>query len=146
MNTKSSRSIAAAVSSKASKNQNIVDVSPQTERPKKKVGFVGAALDDFKELPKDVVKEVGRQVRNLQFGHSLDNVKPMSIVGAGTYELIVDMNNGWFRVFYVTKHEEAIYILHSFQKKTNKTSKQDIRRGQERYAEMTEERQRLKEE
>ena len=37
--------------------------------------------------------------------------------------VIVDAS-GTFRVMYVTKFEEAIYVLHCFQKKTQETSKQ----------------------
>lgn len=36
------------------------------------------------------------------------------------------MHEGQYRVIYVTKFADAIYVLHAFQKKTQKTKKQDI--------------------
>jgi phage-related protein len=41
-----------------------------------------------------------------------------------------------YRIFYVAKFDEAVYVLHAFQKKTQKTSKQDINIGQQRYQQM----------
>ena len=43
-----------------------------------------------------------------------------------------------FIVFYVAKFEEAVYVLHAFQKKSQKTSKKDIALGQQRYKDMLE--------
>ena len=40
---------------------------------------------------------------------------------------------GAYRVFYVAKFEEEVYVLHAFQKKTQKTVKQDLEIGQQRY-------------
>ena len=36
------------------------------------------------------------------------------------------MDEGQYRVIYVAKFAEAVYVLHAFQKKTQKTRKQDI--------------------
>jgi phage-related protein len=46
-------------------------------------------------------------------------------VGTGTRELRISDAKGIFRVMYVAKFEEAVYVLHCFQKKTQATSKQD---------------------
>jgi phage-related protein len=46
-------------------------------------------------------------------------------VGAGTREIRVKDASGVYRVVYVAKFEEAIFVLHCFQKKTQATSKQD---------------------
>jgi phage-related protein len=45
-----------------------------------------------------------------------------------------------YRIFYVARFDEEIYVLHAFQKKTQKTTKQDIQIGQQRYQQMIEER------
>ncbi len=58
--------------------------------------------------------------------------KYMPTVGKGVYELRVKLNT-LYRVFYVTKFKEGIYILHAFVKKKQKTSKQDIDIGTKRY-------------
>ncbi len=46
-------------------------------------------------------------------------------MGAGTREIRISDAKGIFRVMYVAKFEEAVYVLHCFQKKTQATSKQD---------------------
>jgi phage-related protein len=56
----------------------------------------------------------------------------MPSIGAGVYEIRIHVQDA-YRVFYVAKFEEAIYVLHAFQKKTQKTAKHDIEIGRERY-------------
>jgi phage-related protein len=51
--------------------------------------------------------------------------KPFDDVGAGTKEIRIRDASGIYRAMYLTKFEEAIYVLHCFQKKTQVTSKQD---------------------
>ena len=51
--------------------------------------------------------------------------KPFDEVGDGTKEIRIRDANGIYRVMYVAKFEEAIYVIHCFQKKTQATSRQD---------------------
>jgi phage-related protein len=51
--------------------------------------------------------------------------KPFDEVGAGVREIRIRDTSGVYRVMYVAKFEEAIYVLHCFHKKTQVTSKQD---------------------
>ena len=62
----------------------------------------------------------------------------MKTIGAGAFEIKIKDRQGVFRVFYVAKFEETVYVLHAFQKKSQKTSKKDIALGQQRYKEMQE--------
>ena len=59
--------------------------------------------------------------------------KPFDDVGAGTREIRIRDASGAYRVMYVAKFEEAIYVLHCFQKKTQVTSKQDRAIAAARY-------------
>lgn len=65
--------------------------------------------------------------------------KYIPTVGKGVYELRVKTNTQ-HRVFYVTKFEEGIYVLHAFVKKTQKTSKNDLDLGAKRYKVLLEQR------
>lgn len=47
------------------------------------------------------------------------------MVGAGTKEVRINLDDGWFRVMYVAKFPEAVYVLHCFKKTTTSTSKHD---------------------
>ena len=51
----------------------------------------------------------------------------------GTREIRIRDASGVYRVMYVAKFEEAIYVLHCFQKKTQATSKQDRAIAEARY-------------
>ncbi|WP_416208734.1 type II toxin-antitoxin system RelE/ParE family toxin [Janthinobacterium sp. GMG1] len=73
----------------------------------------------------DARREAGHQLSLIQAGLEPDHWKPFDEVGAGTREIIINLNDGWFRVMYVAKFPEAIYVLHCFKKKTNTTAKQD---------------------
>lgn len=69
----------------------------------------------------------------VQAGLEPTDWKPLDDVGAGTKEIRVKDASGVYRVIYVAKFEEAIYVLHCFQKKTQVTSKQDKAIAEARY-------------
>ncbi len=58
--------------------------------------------------------------------------KPMLNVGAGAYEIRLHILGEW-RVIYVAKFDDAVFVLHAFQKKTNATRKEDIELAARRY-------------
>ena len=58
--------------------------------------------------------------------------KPMPTVGAGAYEIRIKAGGQW-RVIYVAKHADAVYVLHCFHKTTQKTNQADIDLAIKRY-------------
>jgi phage-related protein len=62
--------------------------------------------------------------------------KPMPTVGAGVREIRVRAEAGAFRLMYVTNFGETIYVLHCFQKKSQKTSSSDLAIAMRRYKEL----------
>ena len=69
----------------------------------------------------------------VQVGLDPDDWKPFDDVGAGTQEIRIREASGIYRVMVVAKFEEAVYVLHCFQKKTQATSKQDKGIAEARY-------------
>jgi phage-related protein len=63
----------------------------------------------------------------------------MNSVGQGVREIRIRDNSGAFRVMYVAKFEEAVYVLHCFQKKTQKTGKRDLDLAAQRYRDLVKE-------
>lgn len=63
----------------------------------------------------------------------------MNTVGMGVKEIRIRDAAGAFRVIYVAKFAEAVYVLHCFQKKTAKTSKADVELAAKRYRDLVEE-------
>ncbi len=93
---------------------------------------MGSSRDDVRRFPRDARRKAGLELRAVQRGQEPTNFKPIPSVGAGVYEIRIHAQ-GAYRVFYVAKFEEAIYVLHAFQKKTQKTAKRDIEIGRQRY-------------
>jgi phage-related protein len=92
----------------------------------KAVIFQGSALSDLRSFPSSARPEAGFQLDRIQLGKEPDDWKPMTTVGPGVQEIRIRDASGAFRVIYIAKLESAIYVLHCFQKKTQKTSRVDI--------------------
>ncbi|PIV33060.1 MAG: hypothetical protein COS34_09795 [Lysobacterales bacterium CG02_land_8_20_14_3_00_62_12] len=99
----------------------------------KPVEFLGNSLDDLRTFPLAARREAGHQIDQLQNGQEPDDWKPMNTVGQGVKEIRIRDAAGAFRVIFVAKFADAIYVLHCFQKKTEKTSKADLDLAAKRY-------------
>lgn len=99
----------------------------------KEIRWVGSAYDDLLEFPAEARRQAGFQLGKVQAGLDPDDWKPFDGAGAGTREIRVRDASGAFRVMYVVKFEEAVYVLHCFQKKTQATGRQDRIIAEGRY-------------
>lgn len=97
------------------------------------MAWVGSTLADLRALPAEVRRELGYDLRLVQRGLAARDGKAMSTVGAGVAEIRVRVG-GAFRVFYVAKFPEAVYVLHVFQKKSQQTARLDLDLGRARCA------------
>jgi phage-related protein len=100
------------------------------------IEFIGTSLDDLRSFPPSARREAGHQLDRVQHGLEPSDWKPMRSIGAGAREIRVRDSAGAFRVIYVVKIKDAIYVLHCFQKKTQKTSRHDHHVAMARYAEL----------
>jgi phage-related protein len=103
----------------------------------KVITWVGSARDEIRDFPEEARRKAGLQLRAIQRGGEPTDFKPMSTVGKGVQEIRIRTENA-YRIFYVARFAEAVYVLHAFQKKTQKTTKQDLEIGQQRYQQMIE--------
>jgi len=111
------------------------------DREEKPIAFVGRSRDDLRAFPEAARRRAGFELDQVQRGENPSDGKPMPSVGAGVVEIRI-RTELQHRVFYIASFPEAVYVLHAFQKKTRKTSKQDIELGRQRLAELTDERRR----
>lgn len=102
----------------------------------KPVYFVGSSREDLRELSEDARETAGYQLFKVQQGKEPDDWKPMPSVGAGVNEIRVWDESGTYRVLYVAKFEDAVYVLHVFEKRSQKTPKGEIQLARNRYAEL----------
>ena len=86
----------------------------------KPLKFVASSLDDLRNFPDEARRAAGFELHAVQSGLEPSDWKPMQIVGSGVKEIRIHILGEW-RIIYVAKHREAIYVLHAFQKKTRKT-------------------------
>lgn len=91
----------------------------------KDIRFFGRSLDALRGFPSDAKREAGYQLDRVQRGLDPTDWKSMPSIGSGVREIRI-MHEGQFRVIYVARSADAIHVLHAFQKKTQKTRKQDI--------------------
>jgi len=102
----------------------------------KPVHFVGSSREDMREIPEDARETAGHQLFKVQQGKEPDDWKPMPAVGPGVQEIRVRDEHGAYRIFYVAKFEEAVYVLHVFEKRSQKTARPDLDLGKSRYADL----------
>lgn len=108
--------------------------------PLKPLVWSGSALDALKAFPDDARQRAGFELYRLQQGLEPTDWKPMATVGAGVREIRIQAGRA-FRVLYVAKFAEAIYVLHAFEKKSQRTAKRDLDLAQARLAELLRRRQ-----
>ena len=99
----------------------------------KRLEFLGDSLEQLREFPETARKEAGVQLHKVQQGIEPSDWKPMTSVGQGVREIRIRDEAGIFRVLYIAKIEDVVYVLHAFQKKTQKTRKEDIELAARRY-------------
>ena len=104
--------------------------------PLKPLAWLGSALDDVKAFPDDARQRAGFQLYRLQQGFEPTDWKPMTTVGAGVREIRIQTGRA-FRILYVAKYADAVYVLHAFEKKSQKTAARDLALAQQRLAELT---------
>ncbi len=94
--------------------------------------FVGSSLEGLKDFPAEARRAAGFELGFVQRGLAPSDWKPMNEVGAGVREIRIHVLGEW-RVLYVAKLAKAVYVLHAFKKKTQKTRREDIELARERY-------------
>jgi phage-related protein len=105
----------------------------------KPVEFRGSSLDDLRAFPLAARREAGHQLDQVQNGQDPDDWKPMNTVGQGVREVRIRDASNAFRIMYIAKFASAVYVLHCFQKKTEKTSKADLDLAAKRYRDLLKE-------
>ena len=98
----------------------------------KPLGFLGSSLDDVRNFPDEARRTVGFELRAVQNGLEPSDWKSIPVIGPGVKEIRIQVLGEW-RVIYIAKLHDAVYVLHAFQKKTRRTSRHDIDVARQRY-------------
>jgi phage-related protein len=99
----------------------------------KEIRWLGSSYSDLLAFPEEMRRRAGFQLGKIQAGLDPDNWKPFDSIGPGTREIRIREADGIYRVMYVTKFVEALYVLHCFQKKSQKLGPRDRKIAETRY-------------
>lgn len=103
----------------------------------KPIIWLGNTLKNLREYPNEVRSEIGYNLEKVQLGESPFDWKSMHNIGFGVKEIRIHGSNE-YRVLYVAKFSEAIYILNVFIKKTEKTVNREIESAKNNYRKIAE--------
>jgi phage-related protein len=110
----------------------------------KRLVWLGSSLDDVRAFPARARRLAGYELRRVQQGLMPSDWKPMQTVGPGVNEIRIH-TSAEHRVLYVARFLEAVYVLHAFGKRTQRTPHTDIALAQRRLADLATMRTRHKE-
>ena len=98
----------------------------------KAIVYMGSSERDLFAFPAKAYDTAQAELRLLRHGANPTHYRPMKDMPPGVCEIRINIGTAW-RVMYVANRKEAIYVLHCFQKKTERTSKKDIDLAVRRY-------------
>ena len=93
----------------------------------KPITFLGDSLEIIRAFPDLAKSRIGRELRRVEMGMQPVDFKPMPSIGRGVEELRVrDENGNAYRVIFIARFEDSVFVLHAFVKKTQATPKRDL--------------------
>jgi phage-related protein len=96
----------------------------------KPLRWIASSYKDLMALPHGVRRLFGHALSLAQAGDQHDAAKVLKgFSGASVLEVIEDDLDGTYRAVYTVKFEEAVFVLHCFQKKSKRgieTPKEDM--------------------
>lgn len=91
------------------------------------IQWVGDAKEALSVFPQGIRRLLGYSLRRLQEGRAPDcDARRMESIGKGVWELKTADERTWYRVVYLTRIGETIYVLHAFEKSSRKTDQRDL--------------------
>jgi phage-related protein len=101
----------------------------------KPLEWLGSSREAVQRFPAQARQRAGYELHRIQSGLQSSDWKPMPSIGPGVQEVRIHTELE-HRVFYIAKYEQAIYILHAFEKKTRKTARFDLELAKSRFREL----------
>jgi len=103
----------------------------------KRLEFLGDSKKSLKAFPAMAQSKLGFELKRVQAGLQPRDSKPMKSIGAGVEEIRTWVESGTYRVIYIARRPEAVYVLHAFQKKSQVTSQSDLELARKRLTELS---------
>ena len=110
-------------------------VKQTNSAPRASISWEGDSLEQLKSWPKDIREDFGNALGEMQDGRKpLLDTRSMASISPGVFALKDSDAAFWYRVIYLTKTRNVIYVLHCFKKKTGKTEQKDLKVAEARLS------------
>jgi phage-related protein len=107
------------------------------EQARAAISWEGDSLEVLKKWPRDIQRDFGLSLLKLQVGaRPTLAARPMQSIGQGVFEIKAADEAAWYRVIYLARMKDTIYVLDSFTKKSRKTEKNDLNRAMARLSQV----------
>ncbi len=98
------------------------------------VSWEGDSLAIVRSWPRSIREDFGAALNEMQEGRPATlPVRPMPSIAAGVFELKDADARTWYRLVYLARVRDVIYVLHCFTKNTAKTDKRDLETAEIRW-------------
>lgn len=94
--------------------------------------FLGTSLGDLCKFPAAARRAAGYEIDQVQRDELPRDWKPFPEIGTGVREIRLHVE-GEHRILYVATFREAVYVIHAFQKKSQKTAPADVSIARRRF-------------
>ncbi len=91
------------------------------------------SLEVLRSFPAAIRREFGIEIFYLQRGERPRSFRTMPSVGKGVFELKQRDDAGWYRIIYLSRVNDTLYMLHTFKKQSAKTSRNDLKIAEARF-------------
>jgi len=105
----------------------------QSESPRDAaIAWEGDSREVLQSFPEDVRQNFGFELWQLQQGERPSDYRPLPSIGTGVFELRDQDERAWYRVVYLSRINDVIYILHCFEKKSREMPRKDFEKAKQR--------------
>ena len=112
-------------------------MAPASKPPIASLSWEGDSLEEMKSWPKPIRIDFGYSLGEMQEGRSATlDVRPMPSLGVGVFELKDSDESNWYRLMYLARVNDVIYVLDCFKKQSAKTETKDKDRVKKRLAQV----------
>jgi phage-related protein len=96
------------------------------------VTWEGDSREVLQSFPEDVRQNFGFELWQLQQGERPSNYRPLPSIGTGVFELRDQDERAWYRVVYLSRINDMIYVLHCFEKNSREMPRRDFEKAKQR--------------
>ena len=97
------------------------------------IAWEGDSREVLQSFPDGVRQNLGFQLWQMQQGERPADYRPLPSIGSGVFELRDQDERAWYRVVYLSRIDDVIYVLHCFEKKGREMPRRDFETAKRRY-------------